>query len=73
MVSALWNSSVVDTVLVSEDFEVMRCILKYSAGRLYLSKEEYGISITKKSYELTGYEEFTESSSVDIYIYIYRN
>ena len=43
-------------------FEVMRWILNSSAIGLYLSKEGSGFSVTKESNELTGSEDYNESS-----------
>ena len=49
-----------EAVLVSKDFEAMELILKFSASRLFLSKEVSGFSVTNKSDELTVSEESTE-------------
>ena len=44
--------------------------MKSSASGLYLLKEGLGFYVTNESYESTESEEYTESSLVDIYMYV---
>ena len=57
-----------EALVLSEYFEVMRWILKSSASGLSLLKEISEFYVTKESDELTGSEESTKSSLVDIYM-----
>ena len=66
MVSALYCYSVVGSVVLSEDFEVMRWILNSSSRGLYLSTEAYGFKVTKDSDKLTTPKEYTELSLVEL-------
>ena len=61
MVSELWNSSLVEALVLSEDFEVMWRILKSSSSGLSILKKGSGFSVTKESNESNGSKESTET------------
>ena len=70
MVSELWRSSVVEAVVLSEGFELMRLVLKPPTSGLFLSKEGYGFLVTKDSNGLNGSKESNELSLVEVYMSI---
>ena len=65
IVSYLWHYSVVEAAVLPKYYDVMWCILKFSASGSFLQKEVSGFLVTNEYDELNESKDSTESSSVE--------